>query len=105
MTEVMDGDEDEDGRTSLPSPLPSSQISSPICHTPTEISDLVSDSPSSHPTSDVHHNLLHPLAHCPVHPLFEIERLGVDRRLLVNRKRQLKMYRVWMQGNFRKLEL
>ena len=37
------------------------------------------------------------------YPLFKIEQLGVDRRLLVNRKRQLKMYRVWMQGKFRKL--
>ena len=37
------------------------------------------------------------------HPLFTIEQLGVDRRMLVNRKRQLKMYRVWMQGKFRKL--
>ena len=38
-----------------------------------------------------------------MHPLFSIEQLGVDRRLIVNRKRQLKMYRVWMQGKFRKL--
>jgi len=38
------------------------------------------------------------------HPLFAIEQLGVDRRLLVNRKRQLKMYRVWMQGKFRRTE-
>ncbi|KAJ1306679.1 hypothetical protein OPQ81_007672 [Rhizoctonia solani] len=36
------------------------------------------------------------------HPLFSITQLGVDRRLLVNRKRQLQMYRVWMQGKFRK---
>lgn len=36
------------------------------------------------------------------HPLFSIEQLGVDRRLIVNRKRQLKMYRVWMQGKFKK---
>lgn len=33
-------------------------------------------------------------------PMFAVDKLGVDRRLLVNRKRQLKMYRVWMQGKF-----
>ena len=33
---------------------------------------------------------------------FEIVNLGVDRRLLVNRAKQLKMYRCWMQGRFRK---
>lgn len=35
-------------------------------------------------------------------PLFDIEDLGVDRRLLVNRAKKLKMYRCWMQGRFRK---
>jgi tRNAThr (cytosine32-N3)-methyltransferase len=39
-----------------------------------------------------------------VHPLFTITQLGVGRRLLVNRKRQLKMYRVWMQGKFQRTE-
>jgi tRNAThr (cytosine32-N3)-methyltransferase len=34
--------------------------------------------------------------------LFEVVDLGVDRRLLVNRAKQLKMYRCWMQGRFRK---
>jgi hypothetical protein len=38
------------------------------------------------------------------HPLFTIKQLGVDRRLIVNRKRQLKMYRVWMQGKFQRTE-
>jgi tRNAThr (cytosine32-N3)-methyltransferase len=33
---------------------------------------------------------------------FEVIDLGVDRRLLVNRAKQLKMYRCWMQGRFRK---
>ncbi|KAF8316673.1 methyltransferase [Clavulina sp. PMI_390] len=42
------------------------------------------------------------LAQLP-HPLFSIVQLRVDRRLLLNRKRQLKMYRVWMQAKFRKI--
>lgn len=35
---------------------------------------------------------------------FEVVDLGVDRRLLVNRAKQLKMYRCWLQGRFRKPE-
>ncbi|KAK4455760.1 S-adenosyl-L-methionine-dependent methyltransferase [Podospora aff. communis PSN243] len=35
-------------------------------------------------------------------PLFEVEELGVDRRLLVNRAKKLKMYRCWLQGKFKK---
>ncbi|KAG0704633.1 S-adenosyl-L-methionine-dependent methyltransferase [Suillus ampliporus] len=108
MTEVVDEDEDSEP-PSLPAP---SQISSPASHMPTEVPnsgsdvplDLPSSCPSLQPSSDVHPNLLQPLAHCPPHPLFKIEQLGIDRRLLVNRKRQLKMYRIWMQGKFRKAE-
>ncbi|KAF3985547.1 hypothetical protein FT663_05034 [Candidozyma haemuli var. vulneris] len=33
---------------------------------------------------------------------FEEEKIATDRRLLVNRKRQLKMYRIWLQAVFRK---
>ncbi|KAK6072993.1 actin-binding protein [Seiridium cupressi] len=33
---------------------------------------------------------------------FDVEDLGVDRRLLVNRAKKLKMYRCWIQGRFRK---
>lgn len=34
--------------------------------------------------------------------VFEIASLGVDRRMLVNRQKELKMYRCWMQARFRK---
>lgn len=33
---------------------------------------------------------------------FEVLNLAVDRRMLVNRQRKLKMYRCWMQGRFKK---
>jgi tRNAThr (cytosine32-N3)-methyltransferase len=64
------------------------------------------DSAARPQTSDawINPKLLSPLSGCPPHPLFATEQLGIDRRLLVNRKRQLKMYRVWMQGKFRKVE-
>lgn len=35
-------------------------------------------------------------------PRFEIENLGIDRRLLVNRALKTKMYRCWLQGHFKK---
>ena len=37
-----------------------------------------------------------------VKPHFDILNLDVDRRLIVNRQRRIKMYRCWMQGRFRK---
>jgi tRNAThr (cytosine32-N3)-methyltransferase len=35
-------------------------------------------------------------------PAFEVAHIGVDRRMLVNRQRRLKMYRCWMQAVFKK---
>lgn len=35
-------------------------------------------------------------------PMFDIINLDIDRRLIVNRQRRIKMYRCWMQGRFRK---
>ncbi|KAI1790240.1 methyltransferase [Ganoderma leucocontextum] len=54
-------------------------------------------------TGPIHPILTQPSEGQGGRPLFSIEQLGVDRRLIVNRKRQLKMYRVWMQGKFKKL--
>ena len=53
-------------------------------------------------TGAIHPVLTTPLGGESGRPLFSIEQLGVDRRLIVNRKRQLKMYRVWVQGKFKK---
>lgn len=38
----------------------------------------------------------------PPRPAFDIAHFGVDRRMLVNRQRRLKMYRCWMQAVFKK---
>ena len=35
-------------------------------------------------------------------PAFQVAHIGVDRRMLVNRQRRLKMYRCWLQAVFRK---
>lgn len=45
-------------------------------------------------------------ARSPLHEnAFDIVSLGVDRRMLVNRQKQLKMYRCWMQGQFKKQQI
>ncbi|KAI9671514.1 MAG: hypothetical protein M1817_003566 [Caeruleum heppii] len=43
-----------------------------------------------------------PRSNTPPPHHFEVVDLGVDRRLLVNRQKKLKMYRCWLQGRFRK---
>jgi tRNAThr (cytosine32-N3)-methyltransferase len=95
-TEVVEDQEDDGMTRSEASPSPT------LCESVTELGSN-SESISNISRPSIHPNLSSPLAYCPLQPLFTIEQLGVDRRLLVNRKRQLKMYRVWMQGKFRKL--
>jgi len=92
--------ETEDGQST---PLPSEDSQASQAVTQAVSAEMISSTSFSTHTSEIHPNLLSPLVNCPPHPLFATEQLGVDRRLIVNRKRQLKMYRVWMQGKFRKL--
>lgn len=99
--------DEEDGE-----PNASNMPSSP--HTPGPAAESASVQPSSDLNPDVpamasatsREPIIHPLLLTPSeggHPLFGIEQLGIDRRMIVNRKRKLKMYRVWMQAKFRKL--
>ncbi|KAH9000437.1 methyltransferase [Lactarius akahatsu] len=94
---VQDNDDNgggvEDGRDDVPMP----GLDSP----PSSDNLLPNADPSIEP---IHPSLRDPAALGLAHPLFITEQLGVDRRLLVNRKRQLKMYRIWMQGKFRRIE-
>jgi len=91
-----DGEEEECGvpaKDDLPAPS----------HIPPSLNPSLTPpgDPSAHP---IHPSLRDPNALGLSHPLFTIKQLGVDRRLLVNRKRQLKMYRIWMQGKFQRTE-
>lgn len=107
--------------TILPSPFTQLSV------TPSTVDDSTKKfEPSSENDAEIHPNLLNPsfpflrddiddtsdiddqnkqlLSQTPRHhPLFTIVNLGIDRRLIVNRKRQLKMYRVWMQAIFRRV--
>ncbi|KZT00582.1 methyltransferase [Laetiporus sulphureus 93-53] len=89
-------------RLSSASPAPSPDDSGAAVPTLDIKETLLSPSPTS---TQIHPSLLESFS--PgiglAHPLFAIQQLGVDRRLIVNRKRQLKMYRVWMQAKLRKL--
>lgn len=108
-TEVLDDDNTHDGGTpSLPAldgkPLDIRPFMDIPSDNPAPPISITTPRTDNNPNTGIHPNLLapRPLFNCPSHPLFTIEQLGIDRRLLVNRKRQLKMYRVWMQGKFRK---
>ncbi|KAJ7035590.1 methyltransferase [Mycena alexandri] len=88
--------EDADGSRSItPSPLPTPVLEPEV---PPSLEETTPESITMPTPGQIHPSLLAspPLA------LFTAVQLGVDRRLLLNRKRQVKMYRVWMQAKFRK---
>lgn len=73
----------------------SSRPSTPSHPTPDSVAPAPASTPSPASLAVQRGESLTPLR-------FELLKLGVDRRLLLNRKRQLKMFRVWMQGRWRK---
>lgn len=96
--ETVEEENEESGVGGAASPLSGAQVP------PISSSAARPPSPTTKATSApiIHASLLSTSSDSS-HPLFSTEQLGVDRRLIVNRKRQIKMYRVWMQGKFRKL--
>ncbi|KAF9819346.1 hypothetical protein IEO21_02234 [Rhodonia placenta] len=107
VEETDDGAQSDSASSPFATPSPSTLPDAPASPS---ANDGPSDSPSTTTTvpsiplstSSIHPSLLHASSGSNSQ-LFSIEQLGVDRRLIVNRKRQLKMYRVWMQAKFRKL--
>ncbi|KDQ19101.1 hypothetical protein BOTBODRAFT_103483 [Botryobasidium botryosum FD-172 SS1] len=107
-TSVSSGDATPRGEDDLPDAPTAAEVSMiSSVHTDTVHEDATLESPStiSHAAPSPAQPLEPSIRRTTTlaHPLFSVEQLGVDRRLLVNRKRQLKMYRVWMQAKFRKV--
>jgi tRNAThr (cytosine32-N3)-methyltransferase len=98
-----DGDEDivfgEDLHEGTPSAETASAEEAPLEQNSSPEEKNPNPSPD-HPEGNSH---LQPENESPASsPGFEILDLDVDRRLLVNRQRKLKMYRCWLQGRFQK---
>ncbi|TEB36521.1 methyltransferase [Coprinellus micaceus] len=99
---TIENEDEANGDSSAPTPTESLTASPKDSgqDSPSQDNSAVQAIPMPEPV--IHSNVLALENADTPRPLFTTEQLGVDRRLLVNRKRQLKMYRVWMQGQFRK---
>ncbi|KAI0732161.1 methyltransferase [Fomitopsis betulina] len=89
--------------TTSPPQSSTSSVSKSIISIPVDENGGAVTVSSALPPQQIHPSLQPIIAAVSHEPLFAVEQLGIDRRLIVNRKRQLKMYRVWMQAKFRKL--
>ncbi|KAL9628826.1 MAG: hypothetical protein Q9164_007133 [Protoblastenia rupestris] len=64
--------------------------------------DTEEDTANANSSPNIEKTAIHVLDQEESKLAFDIVSLGVDRRMLVNRQKQLKMYRCWMQGRFKK---
>ena len=108
---IWGGREEGDGCREADSPAASpdhvSSDKEPTAHhsAPCSTSSSIPHSPAAMATANNSTGCFsdpNPIGADPVRPAFETIHFGVDRRMLVNRQRRLKMYRCWMQAVFRK---
>ncbi|KAK7031607.1 methyltransferase-like protein [Favolaschia claudopus] len=109
VTQIIEDESDERGTSPPPTPESKEPVPSPAVDPddqapPPPSSEVITPSVESESPTPQQHQIHPTLLSNPPPPLFTANQLGVDRRLLLNRKRQVKMYRVWMQGKFRKLD-
>ncbi|KAJ7230691.1 methyltransferase [Mycena pura] len=104
VTEVIEDDSENSTATPPPITTADRKVTEEDCTVTPPLTEAREENPLAIAAVDVREPHIHPnLVSTSLPALFTAEQLGIDRRLLLNRKRQVKMYRVWMQAKFRKL--